>query len=413
MGKTETGLDSINCPGCGEVIPISETIFRQVAERAERELKAKSVRQERALAEREKQLQAREGEFDRRVQEQVKAAAADLKAQAEQQARQSVSLELEDLKRQAAVKDEKLRAAEQAELELRKQKRELEERERRLELDTARKLDEERRKIADQAVRQVEERHRLKDAEKDKQLHDALAVNEELRRKLQQGSQQTQGEVLELELEELLQEAFPFDHIEPVPKGMNGADLIHRVHNKNGHCCGTIVWESKRTKAWSDGWLQKLKDDLRLVKGDLAVIVSEALPKDIVHFAQVRGVWVTGRDCALNLAAALRGQLLEISTIKAAAVGKNEKMEILYRYLSGPEFRQRIEAIVEAFIGMQEDLNEERRTAERRWSRREKQIQRVICNTSGMYGDLQGLIGSSLHNIPALTHQDHDLGEAA
>jgi hypothetical protein len=238
-------------------------------------------------------------------------------------------------------------------------------------------------------------------------------VNEELRRKLQQGSQQTQGEVLELELEELLQDAFPFDHIEPVPKGMNGADLIHRVHSKNGHCCGTIVWESKRTKAWSDGWLQKLKDDLRLVKGDLAVIVSEALPKDITHFAQMKGIWVTSRDCALNLATALRSQLLEISTIKAAAVGKNEKMEILYRYLSGPEFKQRIEAIVEAFIGMQEDLNEERRTAERRWSKREKQIQRVICNTSGMYGDLQGLIGSSLHNIPALTHQDHDLGEAA
>jgi hypothetical protein len=413
MGKTEPVLDSITCPGCGEVIPISETIYHQVAERAERELKAKSVQQERALAEREKQIQTREAEFDRRVQEQVNTVTADLKAKAEQQARQSVCLELEDLKRQAADKDEKLRAAEKAELQLRKQRRDVEERERRLELDTARKLDEERRKIEDQAVRQVEERHRLKDAEKDKQLHDALAVNEELRRKLQQGSQQTQGEVLELELEELLRTAFPFDHIEPVPKGMNGADLIHRVHNKNGHCCGTIVWESKRTKAWSDGWLLKLKDDLRLVKGDLAVIVSEALPKDIVHFVQMKGVWVTSRDCALNLAAALRTQLLEISTIKAAAVGKNEKMEILYRYLSGPEFKQRIEAIVEAFIGMQEDLNEERRATERRWSKREKQIQRVICNTSGMYGDLQGLIGSSLHNIPALTHQGQDFGNGA
>ena len=125
-------------------------------------------------------------------------------------------------------------------------------------------------------------------------------------RKLQQGSQQTQGEVLELELEELLRAAFPFDQIEPVPKGINGADLIHRVHNKNGHCCGTIVWESKRTKGWSDGWIQKLKDDLRLTKGDIAVIVSEALPKEIDNFAQVKGVWITGRSCALSLAAALR-----------------------------------------------------------------------------------------------------------
>jgi hypothetical protein len=408
MPKTETVLDSIKCPGCGEVIPISETIYHQVAERAERDLRAKSLQQERALAEKEKKLQARAETFDQQVEERIKAATADLKAQAEQHARQSVSLELEDLRRQTAEKDEKLHAAEKAELELRKQKRELEERERRLELETARKLDEDRRKIEEQAVKQVEEQHRLRDAEKDKKLSDAVAMNEELRRKLQQGSQQTQGEVLELELEELLRATFPFDHIEPVPKGVNGADLIHRVHNKNGHCCGTIVWESKRTKAWSDGWIQKLKDDLRLVKGDLAVIVSEALPKDITNFVQMKGIWVTSRDCTVSLAAALRFLLIEVATIKVAAVGKNEKMEILYRYLSGSEFKQRIEATVEAFIEMQEDLQEERRVAERRWSKREKQIQLVITNTSGMYGDLQGLIGSSLHNIPALTHANGD-----
>jgi hypothetical protein len=404
MPKGEAILDKIKCPNCGEGIPISETIYRQVAEKAERDLRAKSLQQERALAEREKQLQAREETLAQQVQEQVKAATADLTAQAEQQARQSVSLELEDLKRQAAEKDEKLRAAEQAELELRKQKRALEERERRLELEAARKLDVERRKIEEQAARQIEEQYRLKDAEKDKKLRDALAVNEELRRKLQQGSQQTQGEVLELELEELLRAAFPFDQIEPVPKGINGADLIHRVHNKNGHCCGTIVWESKRTKGWSDAWIQKLKDDLRLTKGDIAVIVSEALPKEIDNFAQVKGVWITGRSCALSLAAALRCLLIEVSTTRAAAMCKNEKMEILYRYLSGSEFKQRVEAIVESFIEMQQDLQEERRVAERRWSKREKQIQRVITNTSGMYGDLQGLIGSSLHTIPALEH---------
>jgi hypothetical protein len=125
-------------------------------------------------------------------------------------------------------------------------------------------------------------------------------VNEELRRKLQQGSQQTQGEVLELELEEQIRATFPFDQIDPVPKGMNGADVIQRVHNKNGHCCGTIVWESRRTKGWSEGWIQKLKDDLRLVKGDIAIIVSEALPKEVKHFAHMKGVWITSRDCALT-----------------------------------------------------------------------------------------------------------------
>jgi hypothetical protein len=186
---------------------------------------------------------------------------------------------------------------------------------------------------------------------------------------------------------------------------MNGADLIHRVHNNNGQCCGTVVWESKRTRGWNDGWVQKLKDDLRSVRGDLAVIVSEVLPKEIDNFGQVRGVWVTSRCCATSLAVALRCLLIEVSMTKDAVMGKNDKMEILYRYLSGSEFRQRVEAIVEAFVEMQEDLQEERRVAERRWSKREKQIQRVITNTSGTYGDLQGLIGSSLQNIPRLNHE--------
>jgi hypothetical protein len=142
-----------------------------------------------------------------------------------------------------------------------------------------------------------------------------------------------------------------------------GPTSFSEWHNKNGHSCGTIVWETKRTKGWSEGWIQKLKDDLRLVKGDLAIIVSsEALPKEVKHFAHMKGVWVTSRDCALTVAAALRFQL-------AAALGKNEKMEILYKYLSGSEFRQRVEAIVEAFI-VQKDLQEERRVAERRWSKR-------------------------------------------
>jgi len=409
MSKSAPALDSVDCPNCGQAIPISETIYHQVAERAERDCKVKALQQERALAEREEKLQAREGALEQLVQEQVKARTADLQKRLEKRASESVSLQIEDLRRQAAEKDTKLQAAERTELELRKQKRDVEERERRLELETARRIDRERTRIEQEAGKRVEEQYRLREAEKDKKLQDALRVNEELRRKLEQGSEQTQGEVLELELEELLQATFPFDQIEPVPKGVNGADLIHRVQNKNGHCCGTIVWESKRTISWSEGWLQKLKDDVRLVKGDLAIIVSEALPKEVKHFAHMKGVWVTSRDCALTVAAALRFQLIEVASIKAAAVGKNEKMEILYKYLSGPEFRQRVEAIVEAFIDMQEDLQEERRVAERKWSKREKQIQRVISNTSGMYGDLQGLIGSSLHSIPALVGQNGKL----
>jgi hypothetical protein len=162
------------------------------------------------------------------------------------------------------------------------------------------------------------------------------------------------------------------------------------------------------TKAWHDGWLQKLKDDQRAVKADLAILVTNVLPKDCNHFSHLGGIWVASLPCAIALATALRLHLIEVAHTKLSAVGKNEKMEVLFRYLAGAEFRQRIEAIAEAFIDMQQDLQEERRVAERRWSKREKQLHRVITSTAGMYGDLQELLGSSLQTIPALTYDGSD-----
>jgi hypothetical protein len=471
MDDNHSALDKIKCPNCGALIPVSEAIYHQIADRTREELKIESLRQQKVFAARDKNLKEKEEALEATIEERLKTAQAEIekkadikvrgelsleiedlkrqaaekdakvnalqkselevrkqkreleekektldlelqrklaeeeqriKAETAREVREAVSLEMKDLREQAAEKDRKLAEAGEAELELRKQKRELEEKSKTLELEVARKIDAERAAIQEETARQIQEEYRLKDAEKDKKLQDAIKANEELRRKLQQGSQQTQGEVLEIELEEVIRAAFPSDRVEPVPKGISGADVVHRVLSKSGHLCGTIVWESKRTKAWSEGWLQKLKDDQRLVKADIAVLVTEALPKDCKNFAQYDAVWVSNPSSAISLAVALRSQLIEVATTKLAAVGKNEKMEILYQYLSGPEFKQRVEAIVEAFVAMQEDLQEERRVTERRWARREKQIQKVISNTSGMYGDFQGLIGSSLQTIPSL-----------
>ena len=173
------------------------------------------------------------------------------------------------------------------------------------------KLDAERHKIQEEASKRADEQYQLKLAEKEKQIQDAKKANEELKRKLEQGSQQAQGEVLELQLEEMLRSAFPMDHIEPVPKGVNGADVIHKVLTRSGRLCGTIVWESKRTKAWSDGWLQKLKDDQRKLTAEIAVLVSEALPKDCEHIHSHErhlGSHAAVRD---QFGAALRMQLLQ------------------------------------------------------------------------------------------------------
>jgi hypothetical protein len=222
---------------------------------------------------------------------------------------------------------------------------------------------------------------------------------------------QSQGEVLELDLEAMLRARFQTDIIEPVAKGVRGADIIQRVYTRTGQLCGSIAWESKRTKAWNDEWVVKLKDDQREMKADLAVIVTEVLPKGITAFGQVDGVWVTAVPLAGCVADTLRENLTQVSLARLSAVGKNEKMEAIYGYLSGPEFRQRVEGIVEAFRAMREDLESEKRAMMRIWAKREKQIERVTTNTTGMYGDMQGIIGSTLPEIKLLELAPGDDGE--
>lgn len=401
--------DTIRCPNCGELIPISETLHHQLSEQARAELRQELAKEQKALAAREKQLKAREEglraseeSLDRRVEDRVAAEKSRLAKEALKKAREEASIELRELKEASAEKDRKLQEAQSKELELRKEKRQLEAAKKTLELDIARKLDAERQKIRDEAAKEFLDEHRLKDAEKDRKLQDALRVNEELRRKLEQGSQQTQGEVLELELEKLLAANCPFDEILPVPKGIRGGDILQRVHTRSGFHCGVILWETKHTKNWSDGWIHKLKDDQREAKADIAVIVSDGLPKDIDGFGSRDGVWIASPRYAIGLLLALRNTLTEVAFAKSAAASKDQTIEALFQYVTGPQFRQRVEASIRAFMKMREELEEEKRTTVRRWSKREKQLDMIVGNTSGMYGDLQGLLGSSMQPIPLL-----------
>jgi hypothetical protein len=220
---------------------------------------------------------------------------------------------------------------------------------------------------------------------------------------LEQSSQQTQGEVIELELEKVLKKAFPDDQIDPIAKGRNGADILHTIYTPSRECCGAILWESKNTRKWSKAWLGKLRGDQRRAKAELAVLVSFALPQDVKYFGHVDGVWVTEFSLVLGVATALRVNLLQVAMLKQSATGKHgKKMELLYDYLSSTEFRHRIEAMVEAFRAMQDDLNKERRVMENQWAKREKQIQLVVHNVSGMYGDMQAIVGQALPRIRRL-----------
>jgi hypothetical protein len=292
------------------------------------------------------------------------------------------------------------------ELSLRKQQRKLKEAAESLELDVARKLDEEREKIRGESLKKVAEEHRLKDLEKDKVINDLKASLEDMKRKAEQGSMETRGEVLEQDFEAQLKTFFVHDDIKPVPKGIRGADLVQTVRTAMGAESGVLLWETKNTKAWSTAWIPKLKDDMIEVRASIAILVSVVLPNGINRFGQVDGVWVSDPLSAIPLAAALREQLMAISRERTASTGKSEKMEALYQYLAGVEFKQKIEGIVEAFTSMQDQLNKERRAMERHWKQREKEIERVVKNTVGLYGDMQGIIGGQIPVIQALELDD-------
>lgn len=216
------------------------------------------------------------------------------------------------------------------------------------------------------------------------------------------GSQQLQGEALELELETALRTRFPHDLIEPVGKGEFGGDVIHRVNTVAGQACGALLWETKRTKNWSDGWLAKLRGDQRAAGAAIAVLVTTTLPREVETFAYIDGIWVTDFRSAVPLAIALRHSLVEIATARQVQEGQETKMELVYQYLTGPKFRHRVEAIVEKFSEMQADLDRERKAMTRLWAKREAQIQGVVESTLGMYGDLQGIAGKALQEIEGL-----------
>ena len=331
------------------------------------------------------------------VTEESKKAKLALQTDIDQKTRELV--ELQDVLAQREIK---LAEAQKAQADLIRQKRELDDTKRELELTVEKRVQEGLSAIREQAKKEAEEGLKHKVMEAEQTIASMQIQIEELKRRAEQGSQQLQGEVQELELETLLSAKFPRDTIEPVPKGEFGGDTLHRIIGPLGQLCGTILWESKRTKNWSDGWLVKLRDDQRAAKAEIAVIVSQVLPKGVESFDLIDGVWVTHSRSMLSVAVALRHSLIEVASARQALEGQQTKTEMVYQYLTGPRFRHRVEAIVEAFSSMQEDLDREKKAITKQWAKREEQIDRVMGATVGMYGDLQAIAGKSLQEIDGL-----------
>jgi hypothetical protein len=390
------------CPNCKSEIPLNEVVAHQVQKQFEEDFTRRQAELQRSIAAREKQLAEQQAsiekaqhELDGQVAEKLAAERSKLSAAALEEAKLTFGVELQEMRTLLEDRQAKLREAQQAELSLRKKQRELESRTEALELEVTRKLDEECGKIRTQAQEAASEAQALKMAEKDKLISEMQKQITNLKQKADQGSQQLQGEVLELDLEAQLRAAFVHDHIEPVSKGVKGADILQRVRTNAGQECGTIVWEAKRTKAWSNAWTGKLKEDQRAIKAELAVMVSLVLPGDTRNFGLVDGIWVCNCACMLALATALRQGLIGAACARLAETGKQGKMEELYQYLCSTEFRQHIEGVVESFVDLQMDLAKERRAMEKIWAAREKQISRALRHTALLYGSIQSIAGGN------------------
>lgn len=330
-------------------------------------------------------------------------------ARAEQHAQERLQHELQAMQQQLNSSEQRVAAANKAELTLRQEKAELEARARDMELEIQRRLDSARQQLEHSLRNQIAEEQDLKLKQKDQQITNLLKDLENAKRRSELGSQELQGEVLEQDMQTTLQHTFPHDRIQPVPKGMRGADIIQTVINSQLQECGAIIWESKNTKAWQPAWLDKLKDDQRTAGAAIAVLVSVVVPEQIRGFGRIDGIWVSDLKSWPALAAVLREQLIQVSYAHAANQGLDAKMELLWRYLAGDEFRQRVETIIEAFDTMQTQISKERRAMDKHWNEREKQLQRVISSTTGMYGALQGIIGKAMPVVAALEFDDLSL----
>lgn len=370
--------NTIKCPHCGKEVEVTEALKHQIEEQV---LTSVSLKHKQDIELVRKQTQQ----------------------DADEKAKKDFEMTIRKLEDES--KDERIRAKNLQDqvLELTKEIRKARQEKEDARLEMEKKLAKEEEEIKIKTRKQVEEEHRLNDLEKEKKLQDALKMNDELKRKLEQGSQQTQGEVLELDLENLLRHTFLTDVIEAVGKGVRGADLRQMVKTARGNFCGVILWESKRTKSWSDEWISKLKDDLRAEKAHVAVLITNILPKEAESgFGFKSGIWVCNYQLIIPLAQLLRQKLTEIAWEKFVNQNKETKNEMIYEYVTGHEFRQSIEALVEIYQDMHKQILRERSAFEAIWKKREAQIQKFMVNISGIYGKMRGLIGSTLPSIKGI-----------
>lgn len=419
-------MPRIICPNCkNEFEPedaIAKSLEKEYAEKFSKDaesLRKKYAEHEKTLEEKEKDFEKKKEKENELFAERMQKEKLKIETETQERLKKSISSDFENQLKilQQANNDnqEKLKSARQKELEFLKLEQELKIKGEELEIQLQKKLRDERINITEQIRKQELEKNSLKDTEfqmklkeMEKQLEDQKKLTEEMRRKQEQGSMQLQGEVQELALENILKEKFPFDLVQEVGKGVEGADCIQIVRNSSGKECGKIIYESKRAKGWSNLWLDKLKTDKRSKGAEEAILVTKTFPKGIDRFSQREGIWICSYAELPSVAAVLRNAIMCVSDAKFSQENKGEKMHMLYDYMSGNEFRQKWDSIVETYLAMQKQLAEEKVRTQKHWSQRERQLDIILKNAVGFIEDVDIIGGLQIANTKLLEDDNED-----
>ncbi|MFZ4770157.1 MAG: DUF2130 domain-containing protein [Ferruginibacter sp.] len=412
--------NDIKCPNCGHVFDVENVLAADIEQKYQQQYQDKLKQSLGKVEEEKKKLEADQLLFEEKKKQEnelfsqkLQKEKQKLEIEIQEQLRKSISSDYENqlriLQENSNNAEEKLKEARKKELEFLQKEQLLKDKEAELEITLQKKMQEERTAISEQIRIQEQEKnalrdtaHQLKVKELELQLEQQRKLADEMTRKAEQSSMQRQGEVQELLLEEILKENFPFDLIEEVGKGVEGADCIQIVRNNSGRECGKIIYESKRTKAWQNNWIDKLKSDMRSRGADVAILVTQTFPKDMERFGEKEGVWVCSFSEIASVAAIIRNGVLKLYEIQRSEENKGDKMQLLYNYLTGVEFRGQVEAIAEGFLAMKNSITKERMQMEKMWKEREKQLEKVLISTSGLYGSVKGIAGASVGDIPLL-----------
>jgi len=400
---------TIQCPNCKHEFPIENALSQKIEDdirgkylKRYNEDKQKLESEKAQLARESEQLKLLAENQEKILEDKLRLAKSQLQQEAIKKAASEMQLHMEMLNKELTEKSQKLKDSQAKELELMQKEKQIKEREEGMKLEMEKQMLERQKEIEDRVKKMESERSDLKIKELEKKLADQVDLAETMRRKAEQGSMQLQGEVLELALEELLRSSFPFDTIDEVAKGVKGADCVQNVKNNVGQLCGKIIYESKRTKAFTNEWIEKLKKDMRAQQADIAVIVTETLPKDMESFGFKDGVWICRFSDVKPLSSILRDSLVKIYGAVVSQENRGDKMQLLYNYLTGNEFRQNIEAVMEGFMDLRSGIIKEKMQMEKMWKEREKQLDKVLLNTTQFYGSIKGIAGNAIGDIKLL-----------